>query len=127
MSIDIEVAIGGFNVKRSSLIQKAARSPAAPPIKDSSALSVSNCRTSRARLAPSARRTAISFLRVSALASSRLATLKQATNNTFQQRREIACLNNSQLSSFGSLGWWKRRCHLTIKHSHSCLRLFERH
>ena len=44
--------------------------------------SVSSCRTIRERLAPTARRTAISLLRVEARARSRLATLAQAISRT---------------------------------------------
>ena len=60
----------------------ASGSASAPPIEASTRLSVRNCRTSRPRLAPNARRTAISRRRPEARASSRLATLAQATSNT---------------------------------------------
>ena len=43
--------------------QNDSRIPATPPASDTSALSASNCRTSRHRLAPSALRSPISFLR----------------------------------------------------------------
>ena len=56
--------------------------PQAPPIAESSTLSTSNCRTRRARAAPSAARTASSRWRPVARASSRLATLAQAMSRT---------------------------------------------
>ena len=56
--------------------------PAAPEIAASSRLSVSSCRTIRARPAPSAMRRPISFWRAVARASSRLATFTQPISNT---------------------------------------------
>ncbi len=57
-------------------------SPAAALAADSSTLSVSSCRTSRARLAPTARRMAISRLRTVPRANSRLAMFTHAINST---------------------------------------------
>ena len=56
--------------------------PPSPPARLSSTLSVRSCRTTRPRPAPSAMRTAISWVRRAARASSRLATLAQAINNS---------------------------------------------
>ena len=56
--------------------------PSAPPAKASIRLSVSSCRTSRPRVAPSESRTEISFCRVVARESSRLATLAQTISST---------------------------------------------
>ena len=52
--------------------------PSAPPVTDSSTLSVSICRTMRPRLAPKLSRTAISRRRAADRASSRLARFAQA-------------------------------------------------
>src|ERR1035441_5102740 len=60
----------------------ASRLPSNPPAMESIRLSVRNCRTMRARPAPSARRTPISFCRAVARASSRFATLAQAMTST---------------------------------------------
>ena len=57
-------------------------SPTRPPTSDSRTLSVSSCRTSRARLAPMARRTASSRRRAVALASNRLAIFAHAISST---------------------------------------------
>ena len=56
--------------------------PAAPPTHDRTTLSTTSWRMTRARLAPSAIRSAISFCRSTARASSRLATLAQAISRT---------------------------------------------
>ena len=56
--------------------------PSAPPHSASSRLSVSSCRTMRARDAPSARRTDTSWTRAAARASERLATLAHASRNS---------------------------------------------
>ena len=56
--------------------------PAIPPSKASKTLSVSNSRMSRPRLAPKARRVAISFWRLAARASNMFARLTQATSRT---------------------------------------------
>ena len=58
------------------------RMPSAPPISESTTLSVSSCRTMRRRPAPSADRTASSRMRTVARASSRLATLAQQMRST---------------------------------------------
>ena len=55
-------------------------------------LSVSNCRISRTRLAPTDKRTAISRLRVVVRASCRLATFTQAISNRIR-RPAIASAN----------------------------------
>ncbi len=56
--------------------------PIAPPISESTTLSVSSCRTMRRRPAPSADRTASSRVRTVARASSRLATFAQQMRST---------------------------------------------
>ena len=56
--------------------------PSAPPISDSSTLSVSNCRTSWPRVAPSDSRTAISRWRMKPRAISRFATFAHAISST---------------------------------------------
>ena len=56
--------------------------PSAPPMSDSTRLSVSSCRMMRRRPAPSADRTASSRVRTVARASSRLATLAQQMRST---------------------------------------------
>ena len=56
--------------------------PAAAPISAINRLSVRSCRAMRARLAPSAMRTAISWRRVAARIKSRFATLAQAISST---------------------------------------------
>ncbi len=60
----------------------ARRKPSKPAIPPRSALSVSNCRSMRRRVAPKAVRIATSFCRLVAFARRRLATLAQAINNT---------------------------------------------
>ena len=73
-----------------TLIERASRpehqmpsiNPPTPPSKASSNPSVSNCRTIRHRLPPSARRSAISFRRAVPRASNILARLRHATNRT---------------------------------------------
>ena len=62
--------------------QIASREPAIPPAKASRMLSVKSCCNKRLRLAPIARRTAISLPRTEARASSRLATFTQAISRT---------------------------------------------
>ena len=56
--------------------------PSAPPSDASSRLSVSNWRTNRPRVAPSDSLTEISFWRVAARESSRLATFAQTIRST---------------------------------------------
>src|ERR1022692_636995 len=63
-------------------ITSASRMPAAPPIADSSTLSVSSCRRMRAGLPPNDARTAISRVRPTPRASSRFAMLAQAISST---------------------------------------------
>ena len=72
----------GPSVLRSSTPQKARTIPAAPPASANKTLSVSICRTSRRRPAPSAARIAISLVREVLRASKRLATLAQAMRRT---------------------------------------------
>src|SRR5213594_3194915 len=62
--------------------QRASSTPAAPAMSATTTLSVRSCRTSRARSAPSARRTATSFLRSVARATYSPAALAQAINST---------------------------------------------
>ncbi len=64
------------------IMATARNNPAAPPASDSTRLSISSCRTSCQREAPTASRTATSFCRDTARAISRLATLKQAISST---------------------------------------------
>ena len=70
----------------------------APPANASIRLSVSNCRITRNRDAPSAVRIAISFCRVAALASSKFATFAQAISKT-----KLTAPNNSNPTSGPSL------------------------
>ena len=72
----------GITASIASTAHSAASNPAAPPIDDSTRLSTSSCRSSRPRLAPSAVRTAISFCRDAARASSRFATFADAISST---------------------------------------------
>ena len=74
--------LAGPRATRARVHQKATASPAVPPSRPSRRLSVRNCRTSRARPAPSADRTATSRVRDCARASSRFATLTQAISST---------------------------------------------
>ena len=67
---------------RALVIQKPARSPAAPPAAASNRLSVRNCRTICDRLAPSAPRIATSSCRAAARAIIRFATLVHAISST---------------------------------------------
>ena len=76
-----------------SVMSRAATAPSTA----STALSARSCRASRPRSAPSARRTAISRLRCTARASSRLATLAHAMSSTSPH---VAA---SQTESFASL------------------------
>ena len=62
--------------------QKARINPTRPPRPANSTLSVKSCRIKRARLAPTTRRTTISFCRDVARANRRLATLAQAISST---------------------------------------------
>ena len=62
--------------------QGATSRPSVPPRTARKRLSVRNCRINRARLAPSAMRTAISLCRVAVRAVVRLATLAQAIRRT---------------------------------------------
>jgi hypothetical protein len=71
-----------IEVANSRVIHDPNASPSAAPANASTALSVSNCRTMRARPPPSARRTAISFFRAVARASSMFAMLRQAMSST---------------------------------------------
>ena len=70
--------------------QKANRRPSKLPATASSRLSVRAWRTSRARVAPRADRSAISLCRAAPRASSRLATLVQAASKT----SATAAINN---------------------------------
>ena len=72
-------------------------SPAAPPSEESTRLSTSICRSRRARLAPSAVRTAISFWREAARASSRLATFADAISSTQPTARQQHHQRGAQL------------------------------
>ncbi len=72
---------GTIDISR-SISQMLRRSPAIPPIAESSTLSVSICRMMRPRLAPIAARIAISFCLAALRARSRLATFAQAISST---------------------------------------------
>ena len=73
---------GGKNDGRTSAVHAAKIIASAVEANARTAVSVSSCRISRAPLAPSARRTAISLARVVVRDSSRLATLAQASSST---------------------------------------------
>ena len=64
------------------LVHRATSTPARPPASASSRLSIMNCRTSRARDAPSAALVATSCIRLLVSASSRFATLAHAAIST---------------------------------------------
>ena len=74
--------IGGWKRCSSWVIHAVIRSPSPPPMKVTSALSVTNWRISRPRVAPSASRMAISRRRAAARASRSPARLAQATRST---------------------------------------------
>ena len=74
--------LAGLSCTSASTPHTATSSPSAPPTAASSTLSVSSCRTRRARPAPSARRIAISRCRTDERASSRFATFAQAMSST---------------------------------------------
>ena len=76
------VSVVGRNPSRNRVVHDAMTSPSSPPTAASSTLSTSSCPTMRPRLAPRARRTAISFWRAVARAISRLATLAHAISST---------------------------------------------
>ena len=69
-------------VEKIFALQNANATPKTPPSTASTRLSVTTSLTTRHRLAPSAVRTAISFWRDAAFASSRFATFAQAINRT---------------------------------------------
>ena len=78
-------------------------SPNAAPVTESITLSVSNCHASRARVAPMAIRTAISFRRCVARAKSKLARLVHAISRTSSTVSISAPLNAiTALRRFGS-------------------------
>jgi hypothetical protein len=72
---------GRYGTKIRMAAEASAR-PIEPPIVARRTLSVSSCRPSRRRLAPSAARSAISFRRADARLRSRFATLAHAINRT---------------------------------------------
>src|SRR5581483_9146601 len=72
----------GPSASSASTPHAASNTPQTPPATASSRLSVSNCRMTRQRPAPSATRTAISRRRTAPRASSRPATLTHATAST---------------------------------------------
>ena len=73
---------GGLSAIKPWTAQRATNNPHEPPINARKVLSVSNCRISRQRLAPSAARVAISRCLVDARARRRLATVAQAISRT---------------------------------------------
>ena len=73
---------GGGAAWNAAVTAQAMATPAAPPRSDNSTLSVRSWRTSRVRLAPSARRTATSRRLDEARDSSRFAMLAQAISST---------------------------------------------
>ena len=76
------ISVGNLIEATRLLIHAANNRPPKPPPSDSSTLSVTNCRTMRARLAPTARRIASSLRRSVARASNKFARLTQASSNT---------------------------------------------
>ena len=80
--IEMIVGVGGIPFEMNSTPHTEKSSPSAPPTSASSRLSVSNCRTRRQRLAPSAVRTASSLCREEARTSRRFATLAHAMRST---------------------------------------------
>ena len=73
----------------------ASATPSAAPLKASRPLSISNCRSRRAREAPSAMRMAISRCRALARASIRLARLAQAISSTRPVMASSNCSDES--------------------------------
>ncbi len=73
---------GGRSANNQPIPQTASTKPTSAPENASSTLSVNSCRTTRARPAPSALRTAISRSRPDARASSVLATFAHAMSST---------------------------------------------
>ena len=92
----------------------------APPARERTRLSAINWRTSKNRLAPTARRIAISFCLPTARARSRLATLAQAMSskqpdNSEQDEERIVELFAQVGKTFAgrvrrSAVWWQTRC-----------------
>ena len=76
------IVFGGTSVRITRSAPYASAVPTMPPATARSTLSVSNCRTSRQRLPPSAARTAISRCRPAALDSSRFDTLAHAISSS---------------------------------------------
>ena len=72
----------GLIARMSRMPARATNNPSSPDISARVRLSASNCRTIRARLAPSAARMAISLSRLALRASERLATLVAAIRST---------------------------------------------
>ena len=92
----------GRNPARNTAPPHSATSRAAtPPHAASSTLSVTSCDSSRARLTPSASRTAISRRRLSARASSRFATLAAAMSSTITATPLIHVATFAKLDSLG--------------------------
>ena len=81
-SSEISIGRGGVSVSSPRVAALATASPHTPPRSEMSRLSVSSCRTSRARLAPSDARIANSLRRARERASSRLAIFAQAMSRT---------------------------------------------
>ena len=73
---------GGKNPGSTSAVQSENSRPSAPPASASTTLSVTSCRSTRARLAPSARRIAISRFRVVALEMTSAARFAHAMRST---------------------------------------------
>ena len=74
--------IGGLNAITRSINHMASSTPTTPPASASNTLSVSNCRTNRARLAPNDKRIAISLRRPAARATNSPARFVHAISNT---------------------------------------------
>ena len=72
----------GSSGSAASIRSLATSTPASPPSAQSTRHSVKSCAIRRPRLAPSAARSDISFMRVAPLASSRLAMLAHAMSST---------------------------------------------
>ena len=93
----------GLTASSPGMAQAASRTPTNPPIRASSTLSVSNCRTRRRRLAPRAVRIETSRDRVVARASKRLVTFAHAMSNT-----KATATNNS--TSTGRMSLTRLSC-----------------
>ena len=81
LSVSGKFAVGGKKAANVPAVQVVSSMASPPPTSASKRLSTRSWRTSRQRLAPIAKRRAISRRRVTERTSSRLATLAQASNS----------------------------------------------